>query len=71
VADLSGVPPAEILKFFFGGDARDFEIFFLRICFLADLSGVPGRPEDPDRQLYKFWERFHVRTVANVLLMCC
>lgn len=27
---------------------------------IPDISGVPGRPEDPERQLYKFWERFHL-----------
>ena len=24
------------------------------------MIGTAGRPEDPERQLYKFWERFHL-----------
>jgi len=35
-------------------------MMLMKDASIADISGVPGRPEDPERQLYKFWERFHL-----------
>jgi len=35
-------------------------MMLMKDATIPDISGVPGRPEDPERQLYKFWERFHL-----------